>query len=460
MRTFATVSLLITTVLLSTSGDTRRIVAQGAAQAAAQGQADDSRLSQAEALLREGKFGEAATHYEEILKGHPTFVEAYFALGVSYSQIGRPREAEESFRKYLSSQPSSADGHTALGLLLLQQNRYAEAKPVLEQALQLEPDLIEARKALGRVHFLNADFVAATRQLELVIHSEPNAEPEVYTMLATSRFNTKDKKQAIGISERALQIHPASEPLESLYVSLLLDCSASSECVAKLEQGFRQKPDSPAYLKGIAKLAMQRAPRSTQAEQILARVIQTLPHDAEARYLYGQWAYLSNKHQLCVDELSKALALPSIDGGTKVLTHALLGLAEEKLNNVKLAEAAFQKSLELNRKLASPNPTAAFQYAEFLAKHSRHAESQKVVDEILRWSPSFGLARFERAKFLAKQKLGEKAVEEAKVALENLAGNQDQLRAVHAFLAKTYFAIGRQKEAQLHQSWIEAHTRP
>lgn len=278
-------------------------------------------------------------------------------------------------------------------------------------------------------------------------------------MLATSRFNLREKAPAIEVAERALQVHPASDSLESFYVSLLLDCGARSECAAKLEQSVRQKPNSPAYLKGMAKLAMQRAPRSAQAEQLLAKVIQTLPHDAEAHYLYGQWAYLNNNHQLSLAELTKALSLPSINDQIKILTYALVGLTEEKLNNAQPAEAAFQKSLEMNRKLVSPNPTAAFQYVEFLVKRSREMEAQKVIDEILTWAPMFGPARFERAKFLAKQRLRERAVEEAKSALENLEGDQEQLRAVHAFLAKTYFAMGRHREAQLHQSWIEAHSQ-
>lgn len=106
-------------------------------------------LRAAEPLLREGKYAEAAPHYEEIIRLLPTFYESYFALGVCYSQTNRLQQAETSFKKYLSFQPLSADGHAALGILLLQQNRREEAQSKLERALQLDSSLSEARDALS-----------------------------------------------------------------------------------------------------------------------------------------------------------------------------------------------------------------------------------------------------------------------------------------------------------------------
>ena len=91
-----------------------------------------------------------------------------------------------------------------------------------------------------------------------------------------------------------------------------------------------------------------------------------------------------------------------------------------------------------------------------MIKRSPDVEAQRMVDEVLKWSPEFGPARFERAKFLAKQGKMEEAVREGKRAVEYPHNNKTQLRAIHAFMAKTLFALGRIKEAQTHQSWIES----
>jgi tetratricopeptide (TPR) repeat protein len=113
--------------------------------------------------------------------------------------------------------------------------------------------------------------------------------------------------------------------------------------------------------------------------------------------------------------------------------------------------------MAFNQKLASPNPGSAMQYAVFLQKRSRETEAQDLISLILKWAPSFAPAYLERAKFLARQRKMEEAVAEGELALKNSGADTTQLRAAHAFLAKTYFAMGRAEEAQLHQKWIESH---
>src|SRR5258708_4389591 len=111
-----------------------------------------SELRLAEPLLREGKFDEAESHYESVVKMLPTFYEAYFALGICQSQLGKPERAEPSLRKYLSFETLSADGHAALGILLFQLKRHAEARHELERSVQLDPALLEPRKALAKIY--------------------------------------------------------------------------------------------------------------------------------------------------------------------------------------------------------------------------------------------------------------------------------------------------------------------
>jgi len=48
-------------------------------------------------------------------------------------------------------------------------------------------------------------------------------------------------------------------------------------------------------------------------------------------------------------------------------------------------------------------------------------------------------------------------VAEGKIALDQAGSDPKSLRAAHAFLARTCFALGRMDEAEVHQSWIESH---
>lgn len=417
-------------------------------------------LRTAEPLLREGKFADAAKHYEEIVRLLPTFYEAYFALGVCYFQTARLDQSETSFRKYLSFQPLSADGHASLGLLLMQQARHAEARQALSRALQLDPSLNEARKALARTYFINKDFTAVVHELERVLIDEPRAEPEVYVMLATAHFNMRAREKAIETSERGLQLHPDSEALDDFYAALLVECGAQPECRLKLAQNLQRRPNSPAYLKAVGKFLLQQDPRHQQAEEMLSRIVRALPQDAEARYLYAQWAHLNGQFQISLDTLKTVLAAPIISEQLKMQAHVLTALARDGLNDADGAEAAFRESLAINEKLPAPSPLAAHRYAEFLIKRTRDAEAQSIVEKILSWSPAFAPARMERAKFLAKRGELKQAITEAQTALQNSTNDPEQQRAAHTFLAKTLFAIGRRDEAQIHQRWVESHGRP
>ncbi|MEJ7710189.1 MAG: hypothetical protein WKF84_10065 [Pyrinomonadaceae bacterium] len=53
---------------------------------------------------------------------------------------------------------------------------------------------------------------------------------------------------------------------------------------------------------------------------------------------------------------------------------------------------------------------------------------------------------------MVKQGKTEEGISEGERSLQSIGSNQTQLlRAVHAFLAKVYFAAGRENEAKVHQ---------
>jgi hypothetical protein len=58
---------------------------------------------------------------------------------------------------------------------------------------------------------------------------------------------------------------------------------------------------------------------------------------------------------------------------------------------------------------------------------------------------------------LAAEGKQQEAAAEAERALADTRSEPPDVRAYHAFLARMYFALGRQDDAQAQQAWIEAH---
>jgi tetratricopeptide (TPR) repeat protein len=162
-------------------------------------------LNQAEHLLLQGSFAEAATRYESMLQSLPSYYEAYFGLGMCYAQMGRGAEAEAAFRKYLGFQPVSSDGRAALGILLLSQGRGAEAALELEQAIQIDPTLIEARKALAMEYLRESQPKSAIA----ILQSQSKVpDKDLQLMAAQAYLQSGQLPAALRSVERALVIAP------------------------------------------------------------------------------------------------------------------------------------------------------------------------------------------------------------------------------------------------------------
>ena len=214
-----------------------------------------------------------------------------------------------------------------------------------------------------------------------------------------------------------------------------------------------RQPRSIIFRKALARLLSN---SSAQADALLAGLAKDLPRDPETHYLYAQWACVNDKNEFCVAESTKAIALSGTNLYAVMQLNTLRGIANDTLNRVPQAEAAFRQAWTANRKLTKPSPHASLKFVEFLSKRNRDAEAQTLNDELLKSFPDFGEAHFERAKSLANQRRNADAVEPAKRALSLLEKDEKQAKAMHAFLAKTYFALGQTADAEFHQKAVES----
>lgn len=291
--------------------------------------------------------------------------------------------------------------------------------PVLAQN---SPETRDANLQTARAYIAQGKFANAAERLDLALAANPNGGSELYLTLIDCRLKLDQKEKALEVAERGIEHYPASAPL----------------------------------LKAAGSLILQENSSSVRAGELLERATKAMPQDPGAHYAYGLWALMNHREEVAIAAERRALALsPTDDLRVQALT--FIGLAEDALKRPQRAEAAFRDALAANLKLPNPNPGSALEFAMFLTRQSRQGEAQKVLDKILKFAPRFGPAHLERAKYLFAQGSVESALAEAKIALDQAGSDPKSLRAAHAFLARTYFALGRMDEAQEQQSWIESH---
>jgi tetratricopeptide (TPR) repeat protein len=334
---------------------------------------------------------------------------------------------------------------------------FLSCMPVPALALQnsaadSNPQLLLAERELA-----SGEFARAENTLRDLLQVNPSANAHVYEMLATAQLRLKSSEEALTTCETGLALFPSSNSLATLYVSLLRESLDASHQIARLDATTTRFSLSPPLLVLLGEDLLMLNKEDPRAFQLLASAVASSPHDPEAHFFYGESACFNQEDELCIRELRLAHELAPQNQQANLQLYTMIAVSEDKLNLSSQAGEDFNRAMAANRDISHPNPYAALKYAAFLSSQNKRDQAMAIVDEALTWDPAYGPAHFERAKDLAEHKNRQEAVVEAEAALKDPHDAETELRSYHAFLAKTYFAMGRQQDALVHQAWIEAH---
>lgn len=298
-------------------------------------------------------------------------------------------------------------------------------------------------------------YAEAAALLEPLVARDPREQ--VFALLAVSRLMLGQSGEARAVCARAVALHPASSRLTALEVRVLADTASVQERKAVLEARIGSGSRAIAYRKALGELLMAEDPSSARAGTLLEEAARSGARDAEARYFYGRWACVNKKEELCAAEMAAASALAPQNAELLLQARTLEAMAFERLGRDEEAASAYREAWKAAGKLARPNAQALQRHVDFLLQRSRNEEAEALVDRILAWWPSFQPALLEKARQLSGRMQLLEAAEHAEKALRETGTDVAELRKVHAFLAKTYFAMGETEKARFHQDWVAAH---
>lgn len=293
----------------------------------------------------------------------------------------------------------------------------------------------------------------------LLILAQPSAESS--TLSAAEQLLRQNRyEDAITELNATLQRDPKSgEAVWLLLARCLETVGRPEDALRTLRAGLRANPGSQRLPLNLGEILFRFKTDSPEAGALLAHASEVMPRDAEARHFYAQWAFLNDKEDQCAENERAALALPGINDLALMQMHTLLGLCEDKLDHPETAENAFQKALNINRKLKSFDPASAIQFARFLNVSGKEDRARQLVQEIVSRAPSFGPVHLELAKHLEKSGKFAQAVDEARAALAGEGNDSETIRSTRSVLSKCLFALGQKKEAEEQRQLIEAESK-
>ncbi|HLW25885.1 MAG TPA: tetratricopeptide repeat protein [Steroidobacteraceae bacterium] len=238
-------------------------------------------LSQADALLRQGKPREAGALCQSILANAPDHPAALHLLGLARGRLGSPTEAEQLLRRSIQLEPKNRRFRVNFGNFLRRVGRLTEAEQLYRAVLIEHPDARRARLQLVLTLDETGRVAEAEAECRRLLGDDPS-DAEAWSTLGTLLARQRRPLEAEQAYRQALALAPNRSGVHQRLGRLLLEMERAAEALHSLERAAalgRTRID----LRLARAEALCLLGRIEEAEQDLVRVVAERPRDAEAQ---------------------------------------------------------------------------------------------------------------------------------------------------------------------------------
>jgi tetratricopeptide (TPR) repeat protein len=176
-----------------------------------------------------------------------------------------------------------------------------------------------------------------------------------------------------------------------------------------------------------------------RARVLIEDLAQRYPGHAVYTYWLGRLDYDQRRYEEAAEELRKAVALDP----ESARAWDSLGLAFDMQGQMDQALQAFQKAVELNRRLARPSPWPPHDLGFLLLRADKPNAAETALRESLRYDPKLAQTHYYLGRTLEKEGVETQAINEYAIAVSSDSASADACYS----LAKLYRKMHRDREA-------------
>lgn len=436
----------------------------------------DTHLKQAEILLDQQKYAEAARELRAAITIHARIRGAYYQLGFALYQTGQFREAERAFQKELEFQPPDPYSLYYLGRIRLEAGRRAEAAGFLERslaagevldvrqrlaseylslgkvdrAIQFLDESVRLRAEDGGLHYLlgraykaNGKAAAASQEFDAAARWKTKARTEMEALTRLHQaLAANNQNGAIAVTR---ELAASGDPDVLLAAAITLgQAGLHQEAAPFLEKTIFLQPNlaEAHYNLGRAYAALH-DPAKARAE--LQRAVDLKSGLYEAEALLGALLAESDQNEQAIPHLRAAIAVRA--DSPRLLT--LLGLAYFKQRYYADAIQALDQAMRVDPE----NPDPRFLLIQAHYRNLEYEPALKLAQDTLRLFPDNPLAHYHAAAQL--NNFGR--LPEAKRELEDALARDPKLLEARVMLGDVLFKMGKPEEsiAQFRRALLE-----
>jgi tetratricopeptide (TPR) repeat protein len=296
----------------------------------------------ANADFNAGRWAEAATKYEAVLKEDGAHIPSRFNLAVCYTKLGDTDRAIGSYRTLLAENDSIYEAHVNLAILLEQTGKHSEAGEQYEKALSLHPDDAQAQINLAMFYLRGNDVEKAYPHL-LAAAERGLASAELYVALGEAEHMRKNEPKSREYLEKALSADSHNANIRKQLAASYFDGKDYRKAVPLLVDIVQSEPTNVDYLYLLGK-SYEQLKAYLQASAVLQQAIRIKPDYLEAYSTLGVVFYAQQDWQRAAQALSRVVELKPTDA----LAHFVLATCLDNLGNAKEAIVQYNKFLELD----------------------------------------------------------------------------------------------------------------
>ncbi len=264
---------------------------------------------------QEGRVGEAAAIFREVLQREPEQPDALHLLGLIQHECGEHSRALEFIDRAIACRPAWPRFHYTRGLVLTALGQESEAIDAYRRCVKLEPKLTDAHNNLGSLLLELGEPEEAERSFRQALEIDPGY------VLALKNLGLLEKhrgrwQQAEEAFRAAIEVRPEDARLRVDLAQLLNEQGRTKEAVELCREALRLAPDDAIVHNHLAAaLAVLR--QVDEAVETLRKAIRLKLDYTQARGNLAATLKLLGEPELAVAEFEQALAIGP-DAGMRV----------------------------------------------------------------------------------------------------------------------------------------------
>jgi len=318
------------------------------------------------ACLKIGRYSDAITHAEALLKVFPNEPALWQQIGAAQAGLNQLPEARKSYERAVSLEPGEILGYQRLAQLVWRNLKDAPgARDVLDRMVKNLPQNPDSHLIRGRFEAFTSedtedgfrgDAAKAEADLQRVLELDPE-QAEASALLAELLQRDRRIAAAQTVLRDAVSLHPRNLRLVRSLSWLELNRGNTPSAIAVLEDGLKASPEGFDLLVPLADLLIQQGDtaRTTDIIRRLESHRVTTPngtkmaggpppsHLLQVRYLRARLAMRDAKWSEAVTMLESLRAdvphLPTLETQLNIL----LAVCAEQLTDTVAQEKAFQR---------------------------------------------------------------------------------------------------------------------